>query len=180
MARDNPPPCETRRPEDKAAGAALAACIAAACLVAAPLAEKWEGFRGKPYLDPAAILTVCYGETENIDPARIYSKDECAAKLRVRMARDYAPKIADCLPEIVTNRFIFGALLDASYNAGPVAVCKSNMARSIKAGELRRACEGFSGWYVTARNRRTGERILLRGLVNRRADEKTLCLRGAM
>jgi GH24 family phage-related lysozyme (muramidase) len=96
------------------------AIIALAVLVAAPLAATWEGYRGKAYYDPAHILTVCYGETEHIDPAKIYSKDECVAKLRTRMANDYAPRIAKCLPEVVNERRVkvFAALLDASYNAG--------------------------------------------------------------
>jgi lysozyme len=141
---------------------------------------KWEGFAAKPYLDPASIKTGCFGETE--DPAyledRIYSRSECGDQLRKRLARDYAPRIAKCLPEIVQNRFVFGALLDASYNAGWAAVCNSRMAVSVRAGNLRAACNGLEGWYVTARNRQTGVRVRLRGLERRRLDEKATCLRG--
>lgn len=150
-------------------------------LVAAPLATQFEGYRGKAYLDPAAILTVCYGETENVDPARIYSKNECAKKLRDRMARDYAPKVLACLPQLGTldRRYVFGALLDASYNAGPAAVCKSRMAVSIRAGRWAEACNGFVGWYITAKNRKTGVRTTLPGLVTRRKAEAATCLTAA-
>jgi len=174
----------------------LAACIAAACAVAAPIAARWEGFSPKVYRDPANIATYCYGETENVDPARIYSKDECAVLLRERMARDYAPRIAACLPAVAPNRFIFGALLDASYNAGWQGVCQSPAARLIKGGELAKACNTLPIWYVTGRWRGpvrspekmraagwrwtgTAWRKTFPGLVSRRKDEKTVCLKGA-
>jgi lysozyme len=174
----------------------LAACIAAACAVAAPIAAKWEGYSPKVYRDPANIQTYCFGETEHVDPSRIYSKDECATLLRQRMARDYAPHIAACLPEIAPNRFIFGALLDSSYNAGWAGVCTSPMAALIKVGQLAKACNAMPHWYVTARYRGaarpaaamqkagwywTGSswRKKFQGLVNRRNDEKAVCLKGA-
>jgi lysozyme len=158
----------------------LAALCSAAALVCIPLTQSSEGVRTRPYLDPAGVLTVCYGETQGIDPARIYSTDECAAKLRRRLASDYAPAIAACLPEVATESRIkvFGALLDAAYNAGPAAVCKSRMARSIRAGDWAGACNGFFGWYATARDRRTGQRIQLKGLVTRREREAALCRQG--
>jgi lysozyme len=168
-------------PSQKAGGiAALCVAAAGACI---SLTQSSEGLRNRPYLDPAHILTVCYGETQGIDQARIYSNDECAAKLRRRLAEDYAPRIAaaNCLPQVATERRVkvFGALLDAAYNAGPVAVCNSRMARSIRAGDWAGACNGFYGWYATARDRRTGKRIQLRGLEIRRQKEAALCREGA-
>jgi lysozyme len=149
--------------------------IAAAVAIATPLAQQWEGYRGKAYLDPAKILTQCYGETRDIDPTRIYSKDECAAKLRARLAKDYAPKLLKCIPSFIDRHKAFGAALDASYNAGPVAVCKSPMARAFNAGDYRTGCKAFAGWYVTALNRQTGVRMKLPGLVNRRNAEVAVC-----
>lgn len=184
------------QPQKKLTKGQLAACITAACAIAAPLAAKWEGYAPKVYRDPANIATYCYGETENVDPSRIYGKDECAVLLRQRMARDYAPRIAECLPEIAPNRFIFGALVDSSYNAGWAGVCASPMAALIKAGELAKACNALPGWYVTARYRGKARpesamraagwywtggawRKKFPGLVNRRNDEKAVCLKGA-
>lgn len=154
------------------------AAIAAAVLVAAPLATQFEGYVAKAKPDPVGIPTYCYGETEKVDPARIYAKSECAALLRKRMAADYAPKILDCLPALVEpqRRYVFAALIDAAYNAGPVAVCKSRMAVSIRGGSWAGACQGFTGWYVTAKDRRTGVRKELPGLVRRRKAEAGVCL----
>lgn len=174
-ARANPP---------KARGA-VSVCIIAACAIAAPLAAKWEGYSPTVYKDAAGIPTYCYGETEMLrhDPSRIYAKTECMALLRQRMQTDYAPQIAECLPEIIGNRYVFGSLIDASYNAGPVAVCRSPMAQLIKAGKVSAACDRLPSWYVTAQRRVNGKRVgnpfLLKGLVNRRNDEKAVCLRGA-
>lgn len=162
------------------AGAGAAAAIAAAVAIAVPVAERWEGYRGKAYLDPAQILTQCYGETVDVDPTRIFSKDECAAKLRVRMARDYAPPILTCIPSMMEpeNRYAFAALIDASYNAGPAAVCRSPMARAFNAGDYAKGCDAFEGWYVSARNRVTGKRVVYRGLINRRLNEREVCRKG--
>lgn len=156
-----------------------AAAIAAAVAVSAPLAQKWEGLVLKARPDPVGILTGCYGETEDIDPSRIYSQDECATKLRKRMARDYAPPILACVPAFAKpeHRHAFAASIDASYNAGPVAFCKSPMAKAFNAGNWRTGCAAFKGWYVSARDRRTGVRKVYRGLVNRRLDESALCLK---
>lgn len=179
MSFDAPPgPVKPVRPGPKAPPK-TAAVIAAAVLIAAPLATHFEGYVSRARPDPVGIPTVCYGETENVDPTRIYSKDECAVKLRGRMARDYAPKLlaSSCLPQLgdPLRRNVFGALLDAAYNAGPAAVCKSRMAVSIRSGDWGAACAGLVGWYVTGRDRRTGQRIRLKGLVLRREAEAATC-----
>lgn len=162
----------------KGAKVGAAAAIAAAVAIAAPIGERWEGTILHPYLDPAKILTVCTGET---DPAfiedRLYSKDECSRQFRLRLARDYAPGILKCLPELETQHVVFGALLDASYNAGIAAVCEG-FKPLVEAGEWRAACDKLPGWYVTAKNRKTGVRFRLPGLVNRRKDEARVCRAG--
>lgn len=152
-----------------------ASAIAAACLVVAPLTATFEGLRTKPYNDVTGTKTVCYGDT-GVE-MRVYSAGECGTLLRDRLARDYAPKLLapNCLPQLADERRkpVFAALIDASYNAGPVAVCKSRMAVAIRAGQWRAACNGIAGWYVTSKG------VPLRGLVRRREAEKALCLKGA-
>lgn len=153
----------------------MLACTAAAgaCI---QLTQGSEGFVAKARPDPVGIPTGCFGETTDIDLARIYSRSECVDKLRRRLAASYAPKLAACLPQLTLQgrSRVFGAYLDAAYNAGPTAVCGSRMAQALRAGDLRGACN-FDGWYVTARDRRTGRRIQLNGLVVRRQKESALC-----
>jgi len=156
---------------------ALCAAAAATCVT---LTQSSEGIVHRPTLDPAHILSVCYGDRYDIDPAKIYSTDECVARLRHKLATVYAPQILDCLPQLADQRRskIFGALLDAAYNAGAHAVCVSRMAVSLRAGDLKGMCNGFYGWRATALDRKTHQRIKLKGLETRRGKEAALCLQG--
>lgn len=167
----------TKPPASKAG--AIAAICGAAALVCIPLVAPSEGEKLKPYRDPAHIVTWCYGETQG-KPKDRYTDAECKNLLQNRLARDYAPAIAKCLPQLADEKRIktFAAFLDAAYNAGPRAVCKSRMARSVKAGNWVGACNGFYGWYTTATDRRTGRHIQLRGLEIRRENEAKLCRSG--
>jgi lysozyme len=173
----NEPLCEINPPEQRAGEPSgkqkAAAAIAAAVLVATPLTASFEGLRTHPYRDVTGTPTVCYGDTEV--EMRVYAADECGKLLRERVARDYAPRVLACLPQLLDERrkLVFAALIDASYNAGWAAVCKSRMAERIRAGQWQAACNGLSGWYVTSKG------VPLRGLVRRREAEKALCLQGA-
>lgn len=162
-----------------AKGAAIAA--AAVLLATTALTATSEGFASKPYWDPAHIRTYCFGETTRVEE-RDHTRAECEILLEQRMGRDYAPALERCAPKLNDARRvkIFAAFLDAAYNAGVAAVCKSRMTRALNAGlELGSVCRLFDGWYTTALNRRTGQRIQLRGLEIRRRKEMALCLEGA-
>lgn len=157
----------------------IAIAVAAAVLVATPIATNFEGFSGEVYLDPAHIPTQGYGETENTDPTRIWSKDEAMARLRQRLAKDYAPQLIQCVPSFVDHTNAYGAALDAAYNAGPAAFCRSPMAKAFNHGDYKTGCKAFLGWYVTALDRRTGLRKRLPGLLARRTYESKVCMKDA-
>lgn len=169
-------------------GGAATAIVALGVAIALPLTSESEGLRTRPYWDPARIRSYCYGETENVRE-RLYSPEECAILLRGRMSRDYAPKVLACLPELKDERrrYVFAALIDASYNAGWAAVCKSPMAVNIRKQQLVPACNALTatymvdgvpihGWYASAKNRKTGVRKELPGLVIRRKKEREICI----
>jgi lysozyme len=159
----------------------VTAITMAAVLVASGIASKWEGYVSKAKPDPVGIPTYCYGETSMLayQPDHIYAKTECMALMRKRMTQDYAPKIRACMPEVVSWKRVnvYGAMIDASYNAGPAAVC-AKFAPMFKAGSWSQACRALPTWYVTAKDRRTGVRKKWQGLVNRRTDEMKACLKG--
>lgn len=167
------------QPDNKTRNAAALACAAAAtaCL---SLTQSSEGVVHKATPDPAHILSVCYGDRYDIDPAKIYSTDECAVRLRHKLATVYAPPILACLPQLGDPKrvLVFAAFLDAAYNAGPAGVCGSRMARLLTAGQWGLACQGFYGWRATALDRKTHQRIALRGLQIRRGKEAALCKEG--
>lgn len=189
----------------KAAIAGGSGAVGLAVLLAtSSLTVPSEGFAAKPYWDPAHIRSYCMGETQHVQE-RTYSKAECEILLEQRMGRDYAPAIERCAPAIDNTRRvkIFAALLDAAYNAGTGAVCKSPMVARIRAGDFMGACGsptrkvgGFYGWFTTARYRgkpmpaaamiRSGWHWngkawvkQLAGLVARRDREAKLCMQGA-
>ena len=160
-----------------APAAGVAACIAAAVAICVPFTHRFEGEVLHPYRDPANIVTWCIGETRGA-PKAAYTHDECAVMLQARQARDYAPAVAACVPSLATppRRNAFAASIDASYNAGTAAFCRSPMAAAFNAGLWTAGCDAFSRWYITARIH--GKPTVLKGLVARRAAERTLCLKG--
>ena len=158
------------------AGTALVAFTASVVLrVSGVLTEPSEGKRNRPYYDPAHYLTVCYGETQGIED-RIYDDAECVKRLRAQMALDYAPIILACVSDFAdpAHAWAYGAALDASYNTGASAFCRSPIARAFNAGDWIGGCRKFLGWRVTARGQP------LRGLLLRRSKEGKYCLTGQL
>lgn len=153
---------------------AIGLAIALAVAAVAPFTTGFEGEKHKAYLDPVKIPTYCVGDTENVVWGKVYSHEECQGLLRNRLAKDYAPAVLKCVPGLADPKRlkVFEASLDAAYNAGTKAFCRSPMARRFNAGQWDSGCAAFVGWYDTAKGRR------LPGLVNRRHQEAALCLEG--
>lgn len=145
--------------------------LAAAVAIAIPA----EGLRQTAYRDPPGILTVCYGSTTDVDPKKVYSLQECKARLDADMnaAIDAVERCVPGLPEPVVAAFS-----DAVYNIGPRIACdtsSSTAARMLKAGNIEGACDQLMRW---TKARVAGVMITLPGLVKRREAERALCLTG--
>lgn len=153
-----------------AAGIIIALAVAAV----APVTTSFEGEKHKAYLDPVKIPTYCVGDTENVVWGKVYSHEECQGLLRARLSNDYAPPVLKCVPGLADPKRlkVFEASLDASYNAGSSAFCRSPMARDFNAGIWDRGCANFIGWRDTAKGQK------LPGLVRRRHEEAALCFEG--
>ncbi|MDR2187006.1 MAG: lysozyme [Azonexus sp.] len=152
-----------------------AARLKIAAAIAIGLAIPAEGLRQVAYRDPPGILTVCYGSTRNVDPARTYSLAECRARLDadMRVAIEAVERCAPGLPEPV-----LAAFGDAVYNLGPGIVCdraKSTAARLLAAGDVEAACRELPKWNKA---RVGGVMVSLPGLSKRRAAEMAVCLEG--
>lgn len=145
--------------------------------VAVPLIAKWEGLRTTAYLDTIAsppVWTVCYGETKGVKQGDSYSEAQCRDMLarEVRSYRDGLHRYFT--PETRTERLTAhrdAAYTSLAYNVGIAGAGKSTATRRLNAGDIAGGCEAI-GWWNKA-----GQRVV-RGLVNRRADETALCLRG--
>lgn len=140
----------------------------AAVVASLTLIKPWEGRELVPYYDIVNVLTWCDGETKGVPKAR-YTDAECDVIL-AKSVYQYEAQIRPCLPPVLPDE-TRGAFISAAYNIGPGAFCRSSMSRLAKAGDLRGACNALLAW------NKAGGRVV-RGLVNRRAAERALCLKG--
>lgn len=144
------------------AGAAMAATVT--------LVAKWEGLYNDPYKDIVGVWTVCYGQTAADNTVmRHYSDAECKEMLPKSLLK-YDDGIRKCLTRELPDSMRI-AFLSATYNIGVSAFCKSSMARLANQGDLRGACDALLMW-----NRAGGK--VVKGLNNRRVDERRICLGG--
>ncbi|WP_306150757.1 lysozyme [Roseovarius sp. MMSF_3281] len=147
---------------------------AATLSVAVPLIAKWEGLRTTAYRDIVGVWTVCYGETKGVRPGDSYTKAECRAML-AREVAEYRDGLHEHFtPETKQHRLTperDAAYVSLAYNVGIGGAGRSTATRRLNAGDIRGGCKAI-GWWNKA-----GQRVV-RGLVRRRADEVTLCLKG--
>lgn len=140
------------------AGVSLAASVA--------FVAPWEGLRTEAYRDIVGIWTVCYGETKGVEQGDKYSERECEAMLYYEL-QNYANELGHCLTVPVPEGTAV-AFLSWAYNVGTSAACRSTLVRKANAGDLRGACDELSRWVYAG-----GKRV--KGLENRRADERAAC-----
>ncbi|NEW95494.1 glycoside hydrolase family protein [Rhodopseudomonas sp. BR0G17] len=164
-----------------ATGGFAAAAVAAAMLIT----PQWEGMDAVARRDMIGTghpVTYCYGQTDEFGTVKVgtrFTKVECDAKLAESLPRYWA-KIEPCFTVDLSKvpGKVLGSFLDASYNAGAAAVCRSPMMRKINAGDLRGACEAFDGWRVTGAGKVRPGLIKRRGPGDYRMSERQLCLEG--
>lgn len=149
-------------------GAGAGAVVA----LALPLVALWEGLETRPYRDLIGRTTWCYGETVG-KPKAEYTKAECDAMLQASLTK-YAEPVLDCIPADAPIT-VKAAMTSLAYNAGSRAVCGSTAARRANALDYRGACDALMMWNKA---RVGGKLVPVKGLTNRRAAERALCLRG--
>ena len=149
----------------KRSGAVMAAAVA--------LVSAWEGVKLAAYPDRFAdgLPTVCFGETRGVKLGDRYTLDQCKKMLGNALV-EFETGMRKCLiaPDKVPDK-PYVAFLSLSYNIGTGAFCRSSVARHANAGDYRKACDAIALY------NRAGGRVV-KGLVNRRADERKLCLEG--
>jgi lysozyme len=150
----------------KKTGKWTAVGAAAVALVAA-----WEGVRTVAYRDIVGVPTACFGETRGVKMGDRYTMEECRAMLGDALI-EFENGMRTCLknPDSIPEKS-YVAFLSLSYNIGVRAFCGSTVARRANAGDIQGACEAIPAW------NRAGGRVV-KGLVNRRADELRICRQG--
>lgn len=133
------------------------------------LIARHEGFRSKPYLCPAKIPTIGYGNTYYPDGKRVTLLDkEITEQQGFEMFKEIADRFARKVSRLVTspiNQNQFNALVSFAYNVGMGNLMKSTLLKKVNANHNDFTIRNeFMKW-----NRANGKE--LRGLTLRRIDE---------
>lgn len=142
--------------------------------VATPLIAKWEGKRNHAYRDIVGVPTICFGETRGVRMGDYKTDAECLDMLRRGLLEYRSGLHRYFSAETLTHRLTperDAAYVSLAYNVGIAGAGKSTATRRLNAGDIRGGCEALTWW------NRAGQRVV-RGLVNRRAEERALCLAG--
>jgi lysozyme len=106
--------------------------------------KRFEGFRAKPYLCPAQVWTVGYGETHNIKPNKIYTEAEADLMLRAELAE--LQRELELIVKVPLNQGQLDALCSLAYNVGCQKLLKSTLLGAINSGDFAFAAAQFPRW----------------------------------
>ncbi|HLD90978.1 MAG TPA: lysozyme [Patescibacteria group bacterium] len=137
------------------------------------LIKKFEGFSSKPYLCPAGIPTIGYGNTYYEDGTKVKLTDapitkERATEILNHVVATFAESVNEFVKIKVTQNQ-FNALVSLAYNIGLGNFSKSTVLRKLNIGDYEGAASSFLLW------RKAGGKVVA-GLVNRREAEKKVFL----
>lgn len=141
----------------------------AVALSAAVLIVPFEGKRNEVYLDPARILTSCYGHTgKELKPGMVFTDDQCLDQLAADLKLHNRFMLAAVKVPLSVGEH--AAYLSFVYNAGAGRWQQSTMLTLLNQGRRKEACHQLMRWvYIN------GQRSA--GLTNRRRAEAQLCMR---
>ncbi|WP_258129253.1 lysozyme [Achromobacter anxifer] len=170
-----------------AGGAAALVASGALALFSSDLQQflgRWEGEgQNVVYADKLAkgLPTVCKGVTKHTSPYPVvvgdyWSPERCAEVEEMVVSRGQL-KLADCIG-VAISQPIFEALSSHSHNFGVPSTCASRAVGLINSGRVAEGCnalaydpKGEPVWsYADGK--------FVRGLYNRRLEERALCLSG--
>lgn len=138
-------------------------------LSATVLVAPFEGKRNEVYVDPANILTSCYGHTgKELKTGQKFTDEQCMEQL----ANDLSSHNKLML-SVVTVQMTDGekaAYTSFVYNVGFGQWRKSSVLKLLNSGARHNACEQLKRWvYINGQPSR--------GLVNRRNAEYKMCIK---
>lgn len=149
-----------------------AAATAAVITMACAFIQPWEGLWLVAKVDKIGTgrpVTACYGETEGVKLGQRFTKQQCDEMLAKKLPR-YAAEIAPCIKRPISEK-TRAALISFAYNVGSAGACRSTAFKRINAGNIRGGCDALMNW-----NMAQGK--VVKGLTNRRAAERRLCIEG--
>lgn len=147
---------------------------------AVPLIAKWEGKRNTAYLDIVGVPTICYGHTRTVTRADVaagktLSDLECTELLHDEV-QEYRNRLRPFFTDDTRARRLppkrDAAYTSLAFNVGVAGAGRSTAVKRLNAGDIAGGCEALTWW------NKAGGRVV-RGLVNRRAEEYAYCMEGA-
>lgn len=151
--------------------------------VLVPLTIKWEGeHRCRDdasmhcaYRDIVGVPTLCFGETKGVRLSDRATDRQCRAMLERRLTDDFRDGLHGYFTEDTKQHRLTpwrdAAYVSLAYNVGIRGAGRSTATRRLNDGNIVGGCHAL-GWWNKAGGR------VVRGLVRRRAEETSLCLRG--
>lgn len=135
------------------------------------LIKKYERLRLKAYKCPAGVWTIGYGTTFYPSGEKVKDGDTCTKEEADGLLLWYCTtKIK--LPKGVFNENQKEALYSLLYNIGQIAFDKSKCKKAIEAEDWQTAYDNWD--WIKANGK------VLKGLVNRRNEEKELFFKGLL
>jgi lysozyme len=130
-----------------------------------------EGYKSVAYPDSGNVWTIGFGETKGVKQGDTTTPQRALAVLG-QSVNGYAKGVQSCVTAPV-YQYEFDALVDAAYNAGVGAVCKSPMVHFTNLQQYELACEAYKTWYT-----HDHQGNLINGLIHRREYEYRTCIGG--
>ncbi|WP_439056471.1 lysozyme [Serratia bockelmannii] len=128
-----------------------------------------EGCRLSPYQCSAGVWTQGIGHTAGVIPDKIIDERKAAVDL-VDDVRRTERGMAACLPHTLSQQ-TYDAVIAFAFNVGVGAACHSTLVALLQQRQWRQACDQLPRWiYVNGKKNK--------GLEQRRAMERALCLQG--
>lgn len=131
-----------------------------------------EGFRGAVYRDAVGVLTQGYGETQGIEPGKVWSRAHALMRLRRRVNDDYLAPVLRLAKSIGLDlkQGEADALASLVYNLGPGILDRGrSMGDALRSKDRMRIANAFLPY------NKAGGRALL-GLTLRRRAERSMYL----
>lgn len=148
----------------------LALGLSSALATTGLFVAKHEGLVLGTYVDPVGIITSCYGHVDkSLKLGQKFTQDECLETLAKDLSKHNSQLIS--VIRVPISEQEHAAYLSFHYNVGTGNFKSSTLLRKLNKGDRVGACNELTRW-VYAKGRK------LQGLVNRRSDEKNLCLSG--
>lgn len=133
------------------------------------LIKHYEGCSLTAYRDIVGVLTIGYGDTQNVTPGMVITQAEANERLRKRLSTEFEPGVLVALT-IAPKRCEYDAMVSLAYNIGVSAFKRSTLVKKYNAGDTQGAADQFLAWHLAGgksvkglRKRRAAERMVFLG-----------------